>query len=221
MSRAPIRTFGRTRARSLRPGQAARLECALPRLSIAPGPYDPTPEAAGRPVWLEIGFGGGEHLAAQAERRPDIVILGAEPFLNGQASAIRHIEARSLANVRLWPGDGRELMAALPDASVERLFLLFPDPWPKSRHRKRRLVDASFIAQAARILAPGGRLRFASDWADYVHQTLEMFLHSPDFAWTATRADDWRLPPTDHVTTRYEQKRLGDCAPVWLEFARR
>jgi tRNA (guanine-N7-)-methyltransferase len=109
----------------------------------------------------------------------------------------------------------------LPAGSVDRLFLLFPDPWPKTRHHKRRLVGPAFIEEAARILGTGARLRFATDWADYANWTLERFLRCEAFDWTAESADDWRLPPTDHVATRYEQKRLGDCAPVWLEFERR
>ena len=214
-----IRTFGRVKSRTVKPAQAALLDDLLPRIAIPAGPYDPK-AAAHTEVWLEIGFGGGEHLAAQAARRPNALLLGAEPFVNGVASALRHIQEQGLENVRLWLGDGRELMAALPDASLARLIVLFPDPWPKTRHHKRRLVGPAFADEAARVLAPGGRLRFATDWADYADQALEVLARRPDFTWAAERADDWRLPPTDHVTTRYELKRLGDCAPIWLEFAR-
>jgi tRNA (guanine-N7-)-methyltransferase len=218
----PIRTFGRTKSRTLKPAQAALLEDLLPRLTIPPGPLDPAVFAPGHDeTWLEIGFGGGEHLAAQASGRPRVLMLGAEPYLNGVASALGHVNAQSLANVRLHAGDGRELLAALPDASLRRMFLLFPDPWPKRRHAKRRLADAAFAREAARVLAPGGRLRFATDWEDYADQALDVFTRSPAFAWTARRADDWRVAPADHFTTRYERKRLGDIAPVWLEFKRR
>jgi tRNA (guanine-N7-)-methyltransferase len=171
-------------------------------------------------TWLEIGFGGGEHMAEQAARRPDVLILGAEPFLNGVASAVRHVEERSLANVRLLQGDARALLAVLPDASLTRIFVMFPDPWPKTRHHKRRLIQDDVIAQMARALVPGGGVRFATDWAEYVDWTLERFLRAPHFAWSAERADDWRTPPADHVTTRYETKRLGDCDPVFLDFER-
>jgi tRNA (guanine-N7-)-methyltransferase len=212
----PIRTFGRTRSRAIKPAQAALLETLLPSIAIPRGPFDP---GAGE-VWLEIGFGGGEHLAAQAARRPDALMLGAEPFQNGVASALRHIDAAGLTNVRLWPGDGRDLMAALPDASLTRIVVLFPDPWPKTRHHKRRLVGEAFAAEAARLLTPGGLLRFATDWADYADQALAALLARPTLVWTAERADDWRIAPSDHVTTRYETKRLGDCAPIWLEFRR-
>jgi tRNA (guanine-N7-)-methyltransferase len=215
----PIRTFGRTKSRTVKPAQAALLTQMLPSLAVPAGPLDPaTLRPQARETWLEIGFGGGEHLAAQAAANPDVLILGAEPFINGVASALRHVAALDLANVRLHAGDGRELLAALPDASLARLFLLFPDPWPKARHHKRRLASPAFAAEAARVLAVGGRLRFATDWADYADQALEVF--SRTLGWTARRADDWRVAPADHFTTRYEAKRLGDIAPVWLEFER-
>jgi len=217
------RTYGRIRGRALRPGRASLLDERLPQLSLdlASGRLEPqslAPDAS--QVWLELGFGAGEHLAAQAQARPDVLMLGAEPFLNGAASALRHIQQQSLGNVRIHAGDGRELLAALPDASIDRVFLLFPDPWPKTRHHKRRLVNAETVAEFARVLKPGGGLRFATDWADYVGWTLERFTASPAFAWTAEQAGDWRRPPDDHVTTRYQQKRLGDCDPVFLEFRR-
>ena len=111
-------------------------------------------------------------------------------------------------------------MSWLPDASIDRLFILFPDPWPKARHAKRRLVEPGFIAEAARVMRSGARLRFATDWADYADWTLQRLQRAADFRWLGERADDWRRPPEDHVTTRYETKRLGDCAPIWLEFER-
>jgi len=216
-----LRSFGRLKSRPIKPRQAALMDSLLPRLRCPLEPFDPrglAPTAA--EVWLEIGFGGGEHMAAQAARRPDILSIGAEPFLNGVASALRHIDEQGLTNVRLHDGDVRDLLARLPDASLERVFILFPDPWPKARHNKRRLVQAALIADLARVLKPGGRMRFATDWADYANWTLERMAASPDFAWSAQQADDWRLPPADHVTTRYEEKRLGDCAPVFLDFVR-
>lgn len=219
----PLRTFGRIKGRPLKAGRAALLDERLGGLSLdLSGTLDPkalAPDAEA--LWLELGFGGGEHLAAQAKAHPEVLILGAEPFVNGVASLVRHVEADRLANVRLHPGDGRELIAALPDASVDRVFVLFPDPWPKTRHHKRRLVNDDTIAELARVMRPGARLRFATDWEDYATWTLERFARSPDFTWTAEQADDWRVPPADHVTTRYERKRLGDCLPIFLEFERR
>jgi tRNA (guanine-N7-)-methyltransferase len=212
----PLRSFGRIKGRPLKPRQADLMESLLPSLRLADAAYVPD----GRPIWLELGFGGGEHLAAQAARRPDVAYLGAEPFLNGVASALRHVDEAGVGNVRLWPDDGRRLMSLLPDASVERIFVLFPDPWPKARHHKRRLVGGRFMAEATRILVPGGTLRLATDWEDYANQILLAGLAEPRLTWTAAAAKDWRDPPSDHVTTRYETKRLGDCAPVWLEFRR-
>ncbi len=207
----------------MRPSRAALLDDALPqlRLALGDGRVDPKPiMPAARAVWVELGFGAGEHLAAQAAAHPDVLVLGAEPFVNGVASALRHVHGLGLSNVRIHPGDGRELLAGLPDASVERVYVLFPDPWPKTRHHKRRLVNPETIAELARIVARGGLVRFATDWADYATWTLEAFARSAAFEWTARRADDWRLAPTDHVVTRYQQKRLGDCAPIFLEFRR-
>lgn len=217
----PLRSFGRLKSRPIKPRQAALMEARLPELRIPGGPLSPStlmPRA--RETWLEIGFGGGEHMAAQAARAPDVLILGAEPFVNGVASAVRHIDEQRLQNVRLHDGDVRDLIARLPDASLARAFILFPDPWPKTRQQKRRLVQPELVAELARTLEPGGRLRFASDVASYVDQALERFIANPAFGWQAARADDWRIPPADHITTRYEEKRLGDCAPVFLDFVR-
>jgi tRNA (guanine-N7-)-methyltransferase len=218
----PLRSYGRIKSRPIKARQSALMDSRLPGLALdMSAPLDLNalkPDAA--EVWLEIGFGGGEHMAAQAEGRPDVLILGAEPFLNGVASAVRHIEERGLTNVRLLQGDARELLEALPDASIARIFILFPDPWPKTRHQKRRLVQDWTLTEMARLLRPGGRLRFATDWADYVGWTLERAAKQPGLNWTAERADDWRVPPADHVTTRYEEKRLGDCAPIFLDFMR-
>ncbi|MDB5462292.1 MAG: putative S-adenosylmethionine-dependent methyltransferase [Phenylobacterium sp.] len=217
----PLRSYGRLKTRTIKPRQAALVENLLPSLRPPAGAFDPRalkPDAAG--IWLEIGFGGGEHMAAQAGLHPDVLVIGAEPFQNGVASALRHIDEQALGNVRVHDGDARDLMARLPDASLDRAFILFPDPWPKARHNKRRLVQAETVAELARLLKPGGALRFASDWADYVDWSLERFVKNPAFRWTAEQASDWRIPPADHITTRYEEKRLGDCTPVFLDFVR-
>ena len=215
----PLRSYGRIKSRPVKPRQAGLMETLLPQIAVDLA--DPLGGWNG-PAWLEIGFGGGEHMAAQAARAAEVRILGAEPFVNGVASAVRHVEEQGLAaNVRIHHGDARDLVAALPDAAVERVFILFPDPWPKARHHKRRIVQPELLAELARVLKPGGRLRFATDWADYADWTLERVLGGGLFDWPAERADDWRQPPADHVTTRYEQKRLGDCAPVFLDFVKR
>jgi tRNA (guanine-N7-)-methyltransferase len=217
-----LRSYGRIKSRPIKARQAGLMDSLLPTLALdLGGPIDPwaiMPDAA--EIWLEIGFGGGEHLAAQAARRPDVLVMGAEPFLNGVASAVRHVEARALGNVRLLNGDARALMEVLPNAGLDRIFVLFPDPWPKTRHHKRRLIQPETLNQMAGVLKPGGGLRFATDWADYVDWTLERVLAHGAFAWPAERPDDWRRPPADHATTRYEEKKLGDCAPVFLDFVR-
>jgi tRNA (guanine-N7-)-methyltransferase len=221
MDRPPLRTYGRIKTRTLKPRQAVLIDELLPRLGVPDGPFDPRalmPRAS--EVWLEIGFGGGEHLATQAERRPDALMIGVEPFLNGVASALRHIDERGLANVRIVQGDARDIVGRLPDSSLDRVFILFPDPWPKTRHHKRRLMQPDFIADLARTARPGARLGFATDWRDYAAWTLERMSGRLDWIWTAEGPSGWRSPPADHVTTRYEQKALGDTAPIFLNFLR-
>ena len=220
----PLRSFGRIKSRAIKPRQAALFDTLLPGLALPDpraGPIDPEallPGAAA--VWLEIGFGGGEHLAEQASRHPDTLMIGCEPFLNGVASALRHIDDRGLKNVRLHADDARDVMAALPDASLDRVMILFPDPWHKARHNKRRLVQDGFAAEIVRLLKPGGGLRFVTDWKDYANQALEIFERTPGLVWQAEAADDWRVAPADHVVTRYEEKKLGDTAPIFLDFTR-
>jgi tRNA (guanine-N7-)-methyltransferase len=218
----PLRTYGRVKGRALRAARSSLLETLLPRLTPPSGAFDPRALMPGATeVWLEIGFGGGEHLAGQAEQRPDVLFIGAEPFVNGVASLVRHVDRRKLANVRVQEGDARDLVGRLRLASVDRVFILFPDPWPKTRHHKRRLMQPDVIAALAHIVRPGGRLRFATDWRDYAGWSLARMLAGADWSWTAERAADWRAPPSDHHTTRYEQKALGDTAPIFLDFVRR
>ncbi len=175
-------------------------------------------------VWLEVGFGGGEHLVEQAARHPDTLMIGCEPFLNGVASALRHIDERGLKNVRLHADDAREVLDALPDTSLDRVMILFPDPWHKARHNKRRLLNDDTAAVIARVLKPGGRVRFVTDWADYADWALERLQRTPGLTETNVGEGDWpqraMTPPADHVVTRYEEKKLGDTAPIFLEFSR-
>lgn len=210
--------------RPLSARQQALLDTHLPEVAVppaAPGTLDPAGlfDRAGE-VWLEIGFGGGEHLVEQARRHPQVGVIGAEPFRDGVVKALSAIDEGGLTNVRLLWGDGRDLVEWLQPASIARAFVLFPDPWPKTRHHKRRLIQPEFVAALARILAPGGRLRIASDVAGYVDEIVCVMAGSEAFTWMAERADDWRVPPGDHVTTRYEAKQLGDCAPVFLDYLR-
>ncbi|MDB5433071.1 MAG: tRNA ((46)-N7)-methyltransferase TrmB [Caulobacter sp.] len=216
----PLRSYGRVQSRTVKPRQAALMQTLAPTIAVPDGPVDPAalmPQAS--ETWLEIGFGGGEHMAQQADLNRQALIIGAEPFVNGFASALRHVDERGLTNVRLLHGDARELLERLPDNALTRVFILFPDPWPKARHNKRRIIQPELLADIHRVLQPGGRLRFATDVAGYADWTLERVLASGLYDWPARNADDWRVPPEDHITTRYETKKLGDCAPVFFDFA--
>lgn len=218
--------YGRRQGPKLRPGRRRLLEERLPEIAftVEPGQaldprplFDPPPRA----IWLEIGFGGGEHLAEQAARHPEVGFLGVEPFRNGVARLVEAVTARGLRNVRVLVDDARLLLAALPEASLERVFVLFPDPWPKARHHKRRVVNRATAAELARLIRPGGELRLATDDPGYARWMLEALLAEPRFAWTAERAADWRDPPPDWVPTRYEAKaRAAGRRPVFLSFRR-
>lgn len=219
---APLRSFGRIKARALKPRQQQLIDVLLPHLAVEiAAPIEPEalfPNADRRV--LEIGFGAGEHLVGQACAHPNWGFIGVEPFQNGMGAALARIEESGAANIRLHLGDARDVIAQLPDGSLDQVDILFPDPWPKARHWKRRLVQPAFAAEAARILKRGGELRFATDWAHYAAWALEVLTKEPAFEWTADSAADWRNPWPGHITTRYEAKRLGDCAPIWLSFRR-
>lgn len=221
-----IHSYGRRRGRPLRPARAALIETLLPRLTIplpAAGAtldprrlFDPRPEA----VWLEIGFGAGEHLAAQAEAHPTIGFLGAEPYINGMAGLLSRIERGGLGNIRVWPDDIRRLLPALDPASLDRVFILFPDPWPKVRHHKRRLIAAPFLDDLARVMAPGAELRFATDDPGYLDWTLERLGEHGAFE-RLGKASDLHLPPPDWSGTRYQAKGLAGHPAAFLRFRRR
>jgi tRNA (guanine-N7-)-methyltransferase len=208
----------------LRAHHARLIAELLPRLEIPAGPIaDPAAlfPFVPREVRLEIGFGGGEHLLFEARARRDVGFIGCEPFVNGVAKALAGIEEHGLDNVRLHVGDAGALIAALPAGALSRLDILYPDPWPKRRHNKRRLISDASIAEFARALRPGGELRFATDIDDYAGWALARFTVSAGFVWRARAADDWRRPWPDWPGTRYEAKaRREGRKPVYLTFAR-
>ncbi len=220
--------YGRRQGRRLRPALKALLGELLPQVAIAlpqdGGILDPTtlfdvPRAG---YALEIGFGAGEHLAWQAERHPDIGFLGAEYFVNGVAGLLRRIQDRGLDNIRIYHGDARDLLDALPGRSLDRAYILFPDPWPKTRHRKRRIVQDRTLARLAQAMNDGAELRLATDDMDYLRWMLEHLLRSPDFEWLSRGPRDWRLRPEDWPQTRYEHKAVNQGRrPLYLRFRRR
>lgn len=219
--------YGRRKGKALRLGQAALIEGLLPRLAVATDapPVDPRRlfDVPVEDVWVESGFGGGEHLIATAEAHPSLGLIGAEPFVNGMAKALARIHELGLeSRVRLHHADSVELLDWLPDASIGRFYLLYPDPWPKKRHWKRRFVSTANLDRIARVLRPGGEFRFASDWAPYVDWTLARVPLHPAFEWTAEVADDWRRPWAGWPGTRYEEKALREGrTPAYLIFRRR
>ncbi|HVH78353.1 MAG TPA: tRNA (guanosine(46)-N7)-methyltransferase TrmB [Stellaceae bacterium] len=180
--------------------------------------FSPAPQK----IWLEIGFGGGEHLAAQAERHPEIGFIGCEVFENGVVKLLGEIDRRQLDNVRIHAGDARPLLAALAPRSTGRVFILFPDPWPKARHHKRRLVAPAMLDRLADIMIDGAELRLATDDPGYLSWMLEHATNHAAFAWTARRPVDWRERPDDWPPTRYEEKaRKAERRPAFLRFVRR
>jgi tRNA (guanine-N7-)-methyltransferase len=218
--------WGRRQGPKLRPGRRSLLDERLPEVGFTipeSGRLDPRALFGGedRPVWLEIGFGAGEHLAWQAEANPDVGLIGVEPFINGVARLLGLLEESGRRNVRVLTDDARLLLTALPDASLERAFVLFPDPWPKLRHQKRRIVNRVTTAELARLLKPGAELRAATDDPDYARWMLEVLLAEPRLKWTAERASDWRERPADWPATRYEEKALAaGRRPTFLRFRR-
>jgi tRNA (guanine-N7-)-methyltransferase len=203
--------FGRRKGHKLRLHQADLIEHLLPRLALdiaSPAPsrladiFDPPADD----IRLEIGFGGGEHLVAEARAFPNTGFIGCEPYVKGMAKILTQIETHNIGNIRLFAGDAAELLAWAPRHSLERIDLIHPDPWPKRRHWKRRFVQDPTVAAMARVLKPDGEFRFVSDIADYCTWTLLHLLRSPDFTWTAERACDWRLPWADYTVTRYGAK---------------
>mgnify|MGYP005987028689 CR=1 FL=1 len=229
-SGAPWRNFyGRFRGKTIRASQKEYLDNDLDELSPGAIGWDVNPDRVkldpaeicdGRDLWLEVGFGGGEHLVAMAERYPRIGLIGCEPFINGVAMLLGKIRKANVSNLKVHPGDVRDLFDVLPDACIAKVFLNYPDPWPKSRHHRRRFVTQEHLVPLARVMKPGGEFRVATDIPDYVRQTVEEVpragfdLLNPDPA-------DWGTPWDDWVSTRYEQKALREGRdPHYLTFRR-
>lgn len=242
MEEARRRTLhGRRRGKKLRAGQQSLLDTLLPRLAIAL-PAEPivtqdneVAESAAKidlarafggtlpadGVWLEVGFGAGEHLVWQAEQHPSVGLIGCEPYVNGVAKCLAHIERTGVTNVRLFTDDARFVMQALPPQSLSRAFVLFPDPWPKTRHHKRRFVQRANLDVLARLMKPGAELRLATDDPSYLPWMVEHACRHPAFEWLAECPADWRSRPADWPATRYEQKMLAGHKPVFLRLRRR
>lgn len=245
-----LASYGRRRGRALKQAKQTLWDERLPRLQIAlpeqgklnlaelfanPSPSDREAalaegKGAARggisPIteyWLEIGFGGGEHMAHQAGLYPHAGLIGCEPYINGIAGLLSHIEQHKLDNIRIYTEDARFLMEKLPDASISKAFILYPDPWPKARHKKRRLVSTPTLNQLARIMKPGAQLRLATDDDDYCTWMLEHILAHPAFSWQADTCGDWLKPPADWISTRYEKKKAFACGltPSYLHFRRK
>ncbi|MEX0311374.1 MAG: tRNA (guanosine(46)-N7)-methyltransferase TrmB [Tateyamaria sp.] len=228
MTQRPHRNFyGRLKGKALKDSQKRYLDEDLDALSPGPVTWEANPERTpldladvfpDKPVWLEIGFGGGEHLVHQAAQNPDVGIIGAEPYINGVAMLLGKIRRAGVENLAVHPGDARDLMDVLPDASISRAFLLYPDPWPKARHHRRRFVTPEHLDPLVRVLKPGAIFRVATDIPDYVRQTLEEVPRA-GFEWLAEGPTDWRDPWNDWISTRYEQKALREGrVPHYLTF---
>lgn len=224
----PRRNFyGRLKGKSLKKSQKSYLDEDLSALSPGSVGWDENPSRDnldlsalfnGKPVWLEVGFGGGEHLVHQASENCDIGIIGAEPYINGVAMLLGKIRRAGVENLAVHPGDVRDLFDVLPDQSISKAFLLYPDPWPKARHHRRRFVTQEHLVPLARVLKPGAEFRVATDIPDYVRQTLEE-VPQAGFEWLAESPGDWRNPWTDWHSTRYEQKALREGrTPHYLTF---
>ncbi len=217
--------YGRRKGKKLRPSQAALFDTLLPRLALDGGPIADAPALfpqKPRAIWLEIGFGGGEHLIAEARRDPDCGFIGCEPFVNGVAKTLAAIDAAGLENIRLHVGDAATIVDALPAECLDGVYLLFPDPWPKRRQRKRRFLSAAMQARLARVMREGAELRFATDIDDNAGWTLAQVLGAASFTWPAKQASDWQTAWDGWSPTRYEAKaRAAGRVPVYLTFVRR
>ena len=218
--------YGRRKGKQLRAGQSRLVDELLPRLRISASPSGVVDVAglfasAPASLTLEIGFGGGEHLATRARAHPETGFIGCEPFVNGMAKLLAVIDGEGLGNIRLWDQDATELLARLPPASVDQVYLLYPDPWPKRRQRKRRFISEENLEALARVMRAGAELRFATDIDDYAGWALARVFRSPFFTWNAARPDEWRRPWAGWPSTRYEAKaRREGRGSAYLTFTR-
>ena len=224
-----LRSFGRTKGRALSIEQANAIGSHLGELRLSASIESdtiPSDYMTGcNAVWLEIGFGSAEHLIEQAKANPKVLFIGAEPFMDGVAKCLRQIQEFKLENVKVIDDDARPVIAKFAAASIDRIFILFPDPWQKAKHNKRRILNDSFIDEIGRLLKTGGQLRFASDWEDYINQVRDLMDARKDFVIESIKAKpsdfgQYKVP-IDHFITRYEEKRLGDCSPVFLDFKKK
>lgn len=219
--------YGRRRSHKLRPGRQQLISELLPKIRIcALGDTQQINIAeafgrGGKDVRLEIGFGAGEHLSGDAHANPEIDFIGCEPFINGVATLLSDVERLDLKNVRVFDDDARLLLTRLPDACISKIYILFPDPWPKSRHNRRRFINQETLSSLARVAKDNAEFVFASDHMGYIAWTLIEAQQHAAWNWMAKVPDDWRRQPDDWVPTRYEAKaiRKGD-KPAYLTFRR-
>lgn len=225
-TRATEAFWGRRRGKSLRPSQQRALDNVATARMLdlsAPAPASLAMLFSRSPkhIHLEIGFGGGEHLAHHAKLRPETGFIGVEPFINSMAKLAARIGEEAIGNIRLYDDDATQLLDWLPEASLDGIDLFYPDPWPKKKHWKRRFVSHANLDRFARVLKPGKLFRFASDIDTYVNWTLEHIAARPDFIWTAQQAGDWREPWAGWPGTRYEAKAFREGrTPAYLTFER-
>ena len=228
---APWRNFyGRLKGKGLRKSQETYLDEDLAALSPGAVSWEENPERSRldlkarfpgkNQIWLEIGFGGGEHLVHMAARYPDVGIIGCEPYINGVAMLLGKIRDAGVDNLAVFPGDVRDLFDVLPDGSIKKAFLNYPDPWPKKRHHRRRFVTPEHLGPLYRVMADGAEFRVATDIADYVRQTMQE-VPKAGFRWTAEGPTDWRTAWDDWISTRYEQKAIREGRPQhYMTFAK-
>jgi len=214
-----IPSFGRRGGRVIRKSRRCALEEVLPGISVQSSEFrvqEFKKENNYQEIWLEIGFGSGEHLAARAEVNPDIGFIGCEVYQHGVATLARQVQEKNLKNVRVFTEDARLLLETLPENSIDHIFILFPDPWPKKKHHKRRIINQAMLTELVRILRKGGALNLATDHMGYACWMLVHLNEHSGFEFTAENATDWQNPPEGHILTRYQQKQKAGTAPVFL-----